>query len=475
MTNIERLQMNVNQAESDLINIKTSIQNAGVEVPDGTYTSEYASKVDEVYEVGKEEMRSHHTETTVSGKRIVVSDISELPHTVKCRVVGVENPETVQVTRLSKNLFNPTLDGSQTIGGVTVTRNADNSFSVKGKATATAYFKVGSCPLDYGVEYYVSGGTSDISLTVQLQQGETNIASRQTNDGVTTFPRIWSGKVYDNFNLVIVVSTGQEVDGIVRPMISMINDGTYEPYNAQTLIPSADGTVEGITSTFPQMIISTDNAEATLEVSYRQSKGKQSERDIFWNDFQMNGKRTNYAYAFRGLGDNLLAGGWNDNSYNPKYPIICGETVGQNASRGVNMFYYNTAITDTKVDIIMNDTALTNAFYRCYKLKTIRKLILNYNQVTFSQTFDGCSILENITIEGNIAANISFADCPLTKESILSILNALSTASSNRTLTLKLTAVNKAFETSENANDGSSSTEWISLEESKPNWTISLI
>lgn len=53
MTVIEKLQMNANQANSDFVAIKNKIVEKGVEVADGTRTSDYASKVDAVYEAGK--------------------------------------------------------------------------------------------------------------------------------------------------------------------------------------------------------------------------------------------------------------------------------------------------------------------------------------------------------------------------------------------------------------------------------------
>ena len=45
---MDSLKMNAQQAAADLQNIKTAIINAGVEVPDGTFSSNYAGKVGEV-------------------------------------------------------------------------------------------------------------------------------------------------------------------------------------------------------------------------------------------------------------------------------------------------------------------------------------------------------------------------------------------------------------------------------------------
>lgn len=53
MTIIEKLDMNVKQANSDFTAIKNKIIEKGVEVAEGTRTADYAEKVDEVYETGR--------------------------------------------------------------------------------------------------------------------------------------------------------------------------------------------------------------------------------------------------------------------------------------------------------------------------------------------------------------------------------------------------------------------------------------
>jgi hypothetical protein len=86
------------------------------------------------------------------------------------------------------------------------------------------------------------------------------------------------------------------------------------------------------------------------------------------------------------------------------------------------------------------------------------------------------ALMKEVTfVEGCIKANIDFGYCPLNKASIVSVLGGLDHGKSGLTLTLRLDAVNKAFETSEGAMDGSTSDEWLALAATKPSWTISLI
>lgn len=89
--------------------------------------------------------------------------------------------------------------------------------------------------------------------------------------------------------------------------------------------------------------------------------------------------------------------------------------------------------------------------------------------------FRGCSSLREVRFSGTIAISMDFKSCPLSKDTIFNIFSCLSDTASGKTLTLKASAVNTAFETSEGASDGSSSTEWTAIVDSHSNWTISLI
>ena len=111
-------------------------------------------------------------------------------------------------------------------------------------------------------------------------------------------------------------------------------------------------------------------------------------------------------------------------------------------------------------------TALSNAFVNCSELVTIDKLKLKESGTnTFASTFSGCTALENVVIDGVIGDNVSFQSSnKLSRESIVSILNALSPSTSGLTVTLSKTAKESAF----------TADEWASLIAQKPNWTIAL-
>lgn len=188
------------------------------------------------------------------------------------------------------------------------------------------------------------------------------------------------------------------------------------------------------------------------------AKGKEAERKNFWNTYQNQGNRTLWQYAFY---DWL----WQDANYNPIYDI---------EATNVNNMYTSSYITDTKVPIDIS--GVNNAyymFYNCVYLKTIRKLIVS-GSVTFESTFYNCKALQSITIEGVIGNGFNVRWSPLTKESITSIINALSTTATGKTLSLKKTAVNTAFGIDvDDETTYPEGSEYYVLRHSRDNWTFS--
>lgn len=184
-------------------------------------------------------------------------------------------------------------------------------------------------------------------------------------------------------------------------------------------------------------------------------KGKQTEQNKIWSRLQSDGAALNYAWMF-------AYSRFSDDTYNPMYDIICSESSGS----GQNVFYA-TKLTDTKVDIYANSLNITGMFYWARNLITIRKLVL-YETTECKNAFTDCAALKNITIEGVIGDNFNISASPLTKESITSIIDALSATVSGKTVTFSETAVNNAF-------GSSTSEEWLNLIATKSNWTISLV
>ena len=180
--------------------------------------------------------------------------------------------------------------------------------------------------------------------------------------------------------------------------------------------------------------------------------------DQFWDAYQNSG---GYVFSYAGA---FGSSRWTDEVYNPKYPIVC--------SGGYSMerLFYNSAITDTKVPITAYNGIFITGMFTNSKLKTIRKLVLeNTDGVKTGNSFDNCTDLQNITIEGVLSGQSGRTDpnfqwSPLTKASIKNVIACLSDTSVEVTATFQKTAVNAAFTTDE----------WNALVASKPNWTITL-
>ena len=192
--------------------------------------------------------------------------------------------------------------------------------------------------------------------------------------------------------------------------------------------------------------------------------GGKSEMDEFWDMYQNYGNLGDYSFVFANVC-------WNSKTFRPKYSIrptnaymifrlsnVEQDLVEWMAALGVeldfsnctNMSYAFQQSKFTRLGIInaTNTVALSNAFIDAKKLKTIDKLVLKSNgQNTFSGTFNGCSALENITIEGAIGNNIDFSTCTkLTHDSLMSIINHLQDktgASTEPILTIGTTNYNK--------------------------------
>lgn len=207
--------------------------------------------------------------------------------------------------------------------------------------------------------------------------------------------------------------------------------------------------------------------DAVYEAGYDKGKaeGGDSFYDAFWDRYQNNGQPANYQYAFG-------RERFDDSNYNPKYPIV------PNSENGAgNHIFYGSNITDTKVPIdltgVTKDSGASGMLYYCYYLKTVNMIIVN--ETSPNITVYECGQLRNVTIEGSFARNFDIGGCTVLKrDSILSIYNSLSANATGKTCTFSKTAVNKAFETSDGAKDGSTSAEWEAMKAAKSNWTFAL-
>ena len=223
--------------------------------------------------------------------------------------------------------------------------------------------------------------------------------------------------------------------------------------------------------------------------------GKQAEYDAFWNVFQR--EITDYTQSqlrFAGKG-------WNDATFSPKNNIVPlnsayglfwsseivdikgilernGVVLDLSQATVTQMTFYNCySLKYLGVIDISNSQTMSNMFGNDYELTSIDTLVLSEKMTDVTTAFGQCRNLEKVIFRGTLAC--SGLDLQhstkLNKVSIQSLIAALSTTASGKSVTLSKTAVNNAFATSAGAANGSTSAEWTALVGTRSNWTISLV
>lgn len=220
------------------------------------------------------------------------------------------------------------------------------------------------------------------------------------------------------------------------------------------------------------------------EPTYKE--GENAEYNRFWDGYQHNGHRGDYRHAFAGIG-------WNDDTYDPKHdmkitsahcmfqhsPITDLSKKKLDFSQCIHFNYAfegSQAVSLGVIDIT-NSTEHIQMFKNAKKLQSIEKIITGGNTTPhYDSMFQYTYALESVIFEGVIPQSINMRWCTkLDRNSHISAVNALAVTAQNKTATFSKIAVNKAFETNEGANNGSTSQEWLNLIANKTNWLIALV
>ena len=178
--------------------------------------------------------------------------------------------------------------------------------------------------------------------------------------------------------------------------------------------------------------------------------GKQAEYNRQWDALQENGSDSiDYRYKFFY---------WPNDAYKPKYPI-------RSTKANMSYIFQNSRIEDTIVEVDFSAaTTCGYVFGYCSKMHTIRIVVSEKN--TFNMAFQAMYALVNVFVSGKFGTSIDFQwSTLLSKASITSIVNALSSNVSGQSLTLSQTAVDNAF----------TADEWAALVATRPNWTFAYI
>ncbi len=217
------------------------------------------------------------------------------------------------------------------------------------------------------------------------------------------------------------------------------------------------------------------------------NSGKKAQHDEFWDVFQDYGNRVSYIGAFAKWNKDIfkpkynmqptnayyMFDGFKDNIDMVEYLNNLGITLDfSNCTSFTNFMFWSKI---SRMGIVDSTAASSITFYYAYMLKTIDLLILKADG-TQSFNFAGCGALKDITIQGVIGKTCDMQSCPLSKESIISVINALSTTTAKLTITFKKTAINNAFGINvDDATTYPEGSEYYVLRNTKSNWTFSYV
>lgn len=165
--------------------------------------------------------------------------------------------------------------------------------------------------------------------------------------------------------------------------------------------------------------------------------GQKSEYDRFWDAFQENGNRTNYECGFAGKG-------WTLETFKPKYDIkpigaymmfrsvdmrVDLDTLLENAGIVLDFsgckimtYAFNASLFNSVGTIDCSSATNVTGIFATDSLKTIKKFVPPAKEMGASDFGAG---LANITVDGTITESINFQKCPLTPESMMSIIRCL--------------------------------------------------
>lgn len=220
--------------------------------------------------------------------------------------------------------------------------------------------------------------------------------------------------------------------------------------------------------------------------------GKEVAYDQFWDLYQDNGKRVDYSKAFAGLG-------WTEESFKPKYSLngitsasrmFDGTGISNLTSAMIAMEKYLDLEGTLRTDYMFNQcnvvrvppldlrtvTNMEYMFYRAEKLEIIDCLTFadDGSQELGSRFFYRCEALKTLNVMGQLGCDVDIRYSPLNHYSIVGLVEHLSPTATGKTVTFSKTHVNKQYETSKDAKNGTTSEAWRAIVALRPNWTITV-
>ena len=264
------------------------------------------SKIPSSYVVGNyvkesisaEQSRSDNTfSNALKGNKnsgaFLINDVSPITHEMGVKVSSdtVENLTAVKVKKQGKNLipfpYQQLTLGTSTYNGVDFTVYEDGSILINGTATKSTTKRLytnttGLLGLKSGITISISKNASD-----NTQQGNVYFVCNYYNStgtmiqgliattapsGTKTITDEWKGLV-----IYVNIPSGKTLNNLlIKPQLEIGSTATeYEPYITPTeYTPTADGTVNGITSLYPNTTLTTDTEGIIINCKYNRDINK---------------------------------------------------------------------------------------------------------------------------------------------------------------------------------------------------------
>jgi hypothetical protein len=453
-----------------------------------------------VYEAGQASMvdESKLLPTTVTGDGFVhLDDVSEVPHDIT-----IQAAEGTKVTVVRNNLFdvnNVTFKKNDYAPKVRWYERLDNGLLVcdtSGGWVSQRAFIIEDIEAYKGVT---------LKTAVKINPDNTNSTGtvicytydENGNNGVQIGQQL-IGSRYKEQELTIPMDTTSKKFGILlyssaggsagNNKVAYTDFYIAKKEEVAEYVVGANGIINGIKSADNLTII----ADNEITVTYNKSWGKYIQHKQFWDTYLEQFKwRPHWAYAFYGLQ-------WDDRTFKPNQDFkptgscerafsaweikdnlmldltkMCEKlniAVDTSLSNNINyLFYYNNClyrVPTVNATGCTSEANMRGVFGYAYDLQIIDKVIVN-NATTYTDWFVRCDALREVRFEGTIAKggmNLQHST-KLSRASIESVINALSSTTSGLAITFSKTAANSAFTTEE----------WNALAATKSNWTISLV
>ena len=216
---------------------------------------------------------------------LIIDDISPVTHNMGIKISSdtVTDLTAVKVRKSGKNLLPyPYFDSSKSSVGATITVNEDRSISFSGTPTSYVGFVLykGNALVKSGTFTISVGNLTNISTTLFIYDGsgatlKTYSFTKSVTVNADDYPTAATWIISMSRS-----TSNTEMNGTAYPQIELGTTVTeYEPYNGAEYTPNADGTVNGVTSLYPNTTLTTDTDGVLIDCEYNRDICK-LEKDI---------------------------------------------------------------------------------------------------------------------------------------------------------------------------------------------------